>query len=97
MKTFMMAALGPGADEEKITDYCEGSVEHYNWLVDCGVPFKESFWGEPGWETAVRRRTHVLRRRERGAVQRRSRLPHRAATSRRWRTSGPARRAAATC
>ncbi|MFE5704685.1 FAD-dependent oxidoreductase [Rhodococcus koreensis] len=50
MKTFMMAALGPGADEEKITDYCEGSVAHYNWLVDCGVPFKESFWGEPGWE-----------------------------------------------
>lgn len=51
MKTFMMAALGPGADEEKITDYCEGSVDHYNWLVDCGVPFKESFYGQPGWET----------------------------------------------
>lgn len=50
MKAFMMAALGPGADEEKITDYCNGSVEHYNWLVDCGVPFKQSFWGEPGWE-----------------------------------------------
>ena len=51
MKTFMMAALGPGADEEKITDYCNGSVEHYNWLVDNGVPFKESFYGQPGWET----------------------------------------------
>lgn len=51
MKAFMMAALGPGADEEKITDYCEGSVEHYNWLVDNGVPFKESFYGQPGWET----------------------------------------------
>lgn len=51
MKTFMMAALGPGADEAKITDYCDGSVDHYNWLVDCGVPFKESFYGEPGWET----------------------------------------------
>ncbi|RVW02825.1 FAD-dependent oxidoreductase [Rhodococcus xishaensis] len=51
MKTFMMAALGPGADEEKITDYCEGSVDHYNWLVECGVPFKESFYGQPGWET----------------------------------------------
>ncbi|NLE79754.1 MAG: FAD-dependent oxidoreductase, partial [Rhodococcus sp.] len=50
MKAFMMAALGPGADEEKITDYCNGSVEHYNWLVECGVPFKQSFWGEPGWE-----------------------------------------------
>ena len=51
MKAFMMAALGPGADEAKITDYCNGSVEHYNWLVDNGVPFKESFYGQPGWET----------------------------------------------
>ncbi|UYP19639.1 FAD-dependent oxidoreductase [Rhodococcus sp. Z13] len=50
MKTFMLAALGPGADEEKITEYCNGSVEHYEWLVDNGVVFKESFWGEPGWE-----------------------------------------------
>ncbi|MFD4368360.1 FAD-dependent oxidoreductase [Rhodococcus sp. NPDC058521] len=50
MRKFMMAALGPGADEEKITDYCNGSVEHYNWLVDCGVPFKATFWSEPGWE-----------------------------------------------
>ncbi len=46
----MLAALGPGADEAKITEYCEGSVEHYEWLVDNGVVFKESFWGEPGWE-----------------------------------------------
>ncbi|MFD6897462.1 FAD-dependent oxidoreductase [Rhodococcus sp. NPDC060086] len=50
MKTFMLAALGPGADEAKISEYCDGSVEHYNWLVDNGVVFKESFWGEPGWE-----------------------------------------------
>jgi len=51
MKAFMKAALGPGVDEAKIDLYCEGSVDHYHWLVDeCGVPFKESFWGEPGWE-----------------------------------------------
>ncbi|MFF0816678.1 FAD-dependent oxidoreductase [Rhodococcus sp. NPDC003318] len=51
MKAFMTAALGPGVDEEKIDAYCEGSVDHYHWLADdCGVPFKESFWGEPGWE-----------------------------------------------
>ncbi|MEV3964357.1 FAD-dependent oxidoreductase [Nocardia sp. NPDC050193] len=51
MKAFMKAALGPGVDELKIDAYCEGSVDHYNWLVDeCGVPFKESFWSEPGWE-----------------------------------------------
>ncbi|MFD3507988.1 FAD-dependent oxidoreductase [Nocardia sp. NPDC058666] len=50
MATFLTAALGPGVDQAKIDDYCAGSVEHFDWLVDCGVPFKESFWGEPGWE-----------------------------------------------
>ncbi|MGO4618090.1 FAD-dependent oxidoreductase [Nocardia sp. 2YAB30] len=50
METFLLAALGPGVDEAKIADYCRGSVEHYNWLVACGVPFREAFWGEPGWE-----------------------------------------------
>ncbi|KZM69350.1 FAD-dependent oxidoreductase [Nocardia terpenica] len=50
MRTFLLAALGPGADEAKIADYCRGSVEHFEWLVAQGVPFKEEFWGEPGWE-----------------------------------------------
>lgn len=50
MATFLNAALGPGADRAKIADYCHGSIEHYNWLVACGVPFREAFWGEPGWE-----------------------------------------------
>ncbi|MEV6320700.1 FAD-dependent oxidoreductase [Nocardia sp. NPDC051787] len=50
METFLLAALGPGVDKAKIADYCRGSVEHYNWLVACGVPFREAFWGEPGWE-----------------------------------------------
>ncbi|WP_344832033.1 FAD-dependent oxidoreductase [Actinocorallia longicatena] len=50
MERFMTAALGPGVDKAKIADYCAGSVEHYAWLVDCGVRFKEEFWGEPGWE-----------------------------------------------
>ena len=50
MRAFLVAALGPGADEEKIADYCDGSVDHYNWLVEAGVPFKPTFWGEPGYE-----------------------------------------------
>lgn len=50
MEKFMLTALGPGADEAKIADYCRGSVEHYEWLVANGVPFKAEFWGEPGWE-----------------------------------------------
>jgi 3-oxo-5alpha-steroid 4-dehydrogenase len=50
MAAFLNAAMGPGADEKRIADYCEGSVEHFDWLVRCGVPFKPVFWGEPGWE-----------------------------------------------
>jgi len=50
MATFLNVAMGPGADEARIADYCAGSVAHYEWLVDCGVPFKAEFFGEPGWE-----------------------------------------------
>lgn len=52
MEKFMVAALGPGADKAKIAEYCRSSVEHYNWLVECGVPFKQEFWAQPGWEVA---------------------------------------------
>lgn len=50
MAAFLNVAMGPGADENRIADYCAGSVAHYEWLVSCGVPFKPAFWGEPGWE-----------------------------------------------
>ncbi|WP_019931742.1 FAD-dependent oxidoreductase [Nocardia sp. BMG111209] len=50
MEKFLLAALGPGVDTGKIHDYCEGSLEHFDWLVEQGVPFKQAFWGEPGWE-----------------------------------------------
>ncbi|QLY31334.1 FAD-dependent oxidoreductase [Nocardia huaxiensis] len=50
MEKFLLAALGPGVDKAKIHDYCQGSVEHFDWLVAQGVPFKEEFWGEPGYE-----------------------------------------------
>jgi 3-oxo-5alpha-steroid 4-dehydrogenase len=50
MTAFLNAAMGPGADEKRIADYCAGSVEHFDWLVGCGVPFKAEFFGEPGWE-----------------------------------------------
>ncbi|WP_127784210.1 FAD-dependent oxidoreductase [Rhodococcus sp. X156] len=51
MQAFLTAALGPGVDGAKIEAYCQGSVEHYDWLVDCGVVFKPEFFGEPGWES----------------------------------------------
>jgi 3-oxo-5alpha-steroid 4-dehydrogenase len=43
MFSFLVAALGPGADEQKIAVYCDGSVEHFDWLVGLGVPFKAKF------------------------------------------------------
>ena len=50
MYKFLVAAMGPGADEARTAVYCDGSVEHFDWIVDCGVPFKASFWDEPAWE-----------------------------------------------
>ncbi len=50
MKAFLNVAMGPGADQKRIADYCEGSLDHFDWLVDCGVVFKAEFFGEPGWE-----------------------------------------------
>ena len=50
MKAFLAAALGPGVDEAKLDVYCEGSVDHFDWLESCGVPYKEGFWSQPGWE-----------------------------------------------
>lgn len=50
MAAFLNVAMGPGADEARIADYCAGSVAHFDWLVGCGVPFKAEFFSEPGWE-----------------------------------------------
>ncbi|CAM3065426.1 FAD-dependent oxidoreductase [Skermania piniformis] len=50
MAAFLIAAIGPTADQAKIADYCQGSTEHHRWLVEAGVVFKDAFWGEPGWE-----------------------------------------------
>ena len=46
MITYMTMAAGPQADEEKIRNYCENSRDHFQWLVDIGVPFKDSFHQE---------------------------------------------------
>ncbi|MFD8589591.1 FAD-dependent oxidoreductase [Streptomyces sp. NPDC059637] len=49
MEAFLTAALGPHADQAKIRLYCEGSTEHYQWLVDRGVSFNASLWDAPTW------------------------------------------------
>ena len=46
MFKYLVASCGPGPDEEKIRLFCEHSVEHFNWLVGKGVPFKESYFAE---------------------------------------------------
>ncbi len=43
MFTYMMMAAGPQVDEAKVRAYCDQSLDHFNWLVDLGVPFKDSF------------------------------------------------------
>ena len=50
MFDFLMAATGPSPNEEKLSIYCDRSVEHFHWLVDCGVVFKPSFYATPCWE-----------------------------------------------
>lgn len=49
MARFLSMALGPDADEAKIADYSAGAVEHHDWLVGHGVPFKPTIWDEPTW------------------------------------------------
>ena len=46
MFKYLMATCGPGEDEAKIRMYCDHSVGHYHWLVEHGVPFKESYYGD---------------------------------------------------
>ena len=50
MYDFLMAATGPAPNQEKLSLYCDRSVEHFHWLVDCGVVFKPSFYAAPCWE-----------------------------------------------
>lgn len=51
MFKYLMASCGEAPDEAKLSLYCQDSVEHYDWLVEQGVPFKPVFYygcsGEP--------------------------------------------------
>jgi len=53
MLAFLTAALGPHADAEKLRHYCEGSVEHFDWLVAHGVAFKPTLYDAPTWMPAT--------------------------------------------
>lgn len=42
MVKFLMLCGGAQASETKVRAYCEGSVDHFNWLTAQGVPYKDS-------------------------------------------------------
>ncbi len=52
MVAFLRAALGPGVDDDRVDAYCEGSTDHFDWLVSVGVPFRAAFCDEPNRESA---------------------------------------------
>ncbi|BBY08747.1 FAD-binding protein [Mycobacterium noviomagense] len=41
-----LVAVSRDPDREKIRAYCEGSVEHFNWLENLGFQFERSFYPE---------------------------------------------------
>ncbi len=43
MYKFIIGAGGIHPEPEKVQRYCEGSVEHFDWLVSNGVPYTETF------------------------------------------------------
>lgn len=43
---YLMMQHAPQADEAKIRAYAEGAASHFDWLVEMGVPFKESYYEE---------------------------------------------------
>jgi len=45
MFRFIMASADD-ADEEKVRLFCDQSVDHFGWLVEQGVPFKDSIYSE---------------------------------------------------
>jgi len=51
MLKYLQASIGPGRDDAKLELYCDGTVEHFDWLVAQGIPYKETFYygqsGEP--------------------------------------------------
>ena len=44
MFKYLKASVGDAPDEAKLELYCEGSVAHFDWLVENGVPFKDTMY-----------------------------------------------------
>lgn len=54
MFTYLSTVLGPHADEEKLRLYCDGSVEHFEWLCARGLEFEPSLYDAPSWMPPTR-------------------------------------------
>ena len=46
MQKHVRLAAGAHADEEKVRLFCEGSVEHFEWVCALGVPFSPRYVAE---------------------------------------------------
>ncbi len=46
MFKFLMMCGGRQADEAKVHAYVDGSVDHFNWLVAHGMPYKDSLYNQ---------------------------------------------------
>ena len=43
MYNYLIAASGPYASRDKIQQYCEGSLGHFQWMMDNGVKYSQRF------------------------------------------------------
>lgn len=50
METFLLTVCGDDVDEAKVHAYCQGSVAHFDWFVEHGVPFEPRFHPEHDME-----------------------------------------------
>ncbi len=51
MYKYLMMASGPNADEAKVRLYADGSLEHYQWLIDHGMEFKPEYYASKSTNT----------------------------------------------
>ena len=65
-----LVAVSREPELDKIRAYCDGSVEHFNWLEDLGFQFERSYLPRQGGRPAGHRRTVVHRQRKGVAVLR---------------------------
>ena len=59
---YLKACQGDVGDDEKIRAYAEGSLEHFDWLVELGVPYKDSEYAQRAMKPSRSRETAPIAR-----------------------------------